>query len=337
MKLELLGSWSFTQPKKVSGPVFCAAGETIGAHLVDGTFEVRRGVADLPVVASLTLPKGAWVALDPRGERLAYVVGSTLTLANLSGKTLAAAKIDADIDVRQLEFRKDGERLWVFGQSAEGFRVYAFDRELRLDWDDRLDIREEASPSVELVHPTRDEFVVLTQSGGDDPDEATTGRLGIVREKGKLQRTFADEVIEHPCVGFTADGGAMVATDFIGCVLYDWPGYARIRAVEQPEGWEGGLGGIVVGARLLTERHDEEKPFTTSSLLVLSLPGLDEVAVLPWTKRGPFAKPKDNAGLDLCAALGDDSFVELSLGKKGAWTCRAWRLLAWPREGAQVD
>lgn len=328
MKLELLGSWCFTPPKKVSGPIFCAAGEIIGAHVGDGTFEVRRGVADLPVLASLTLPKGALVALDPRGERLAYVAGSTLTLAALSGKTLATVEIDAAVTVNQLEFRKDGSRLWVFGQSADGFRVFAFDRDLRLDWKDRLDIGEEASPSVELVHPTKDDFVVLTQTVADDPDESTTGRVGVVREKGKLRRTFEDEAVEHPCVGFTADGASMVGTDFIGCVLYDWPSYTRIRQVEQPEDFEGGLGGVVVGARLLTERHDENKPDTTSSLLVLSLPSFDEVAVLPWTKRGPFAKPKDNAGLDLSSALGDESFLELSPGKKGLWTCRAWRLAA---------
>jgi len=328
MKLELLGSWSFTRPKKVVGPTFCAAGEMVGAHLIDGTFEVRRGVSGMPVVASLRLPKGARVALDPRGERIAYVVGSTLTIAKLSGKAIASAELPADVEVGQLELRRDGERLWVFGQGPEGFRLCAFDRDLRLAWEDVLDIGAEASPGVELLHPSKDAFVVMTQSGGDDPDEATSGRLGIAREKGKLRRTFEEEVCTHPCVGFTADGRAMVGTDFVGCVLHAWPGYARVRQVEQPEGSEGGLGGIVVGEHLLTERHDEEKPFTTSSLLVLALPSLDEVAVLPWTKRGPFAKRKDNAGLDLFAALGDDSFVELSTAEKGPWTCRGWRLRA---------
>lgn len=327
MKIELLGSWSFTPPKKRTGPFFCTAGRMIGAHLADGTFEVRRGDADLPVVASLSLPKGARVALDPLGERLAHVVGSTLTLVSLSGKTIATFELDADVDVSQLVFRDDGRRLWVFGHDRESFRVCALDRDLQLDWHDRLDIGEEASPGVEILHPTKDEFAVLTQSGGDDPDEATSGRLGVVREKGRLKRTFVDEVVEHPFVAFTVDGKHVVGTDFVACVLYGWPGGAAVRSVEQPEGFEGGLGGVVVGNLLLTERHLEAKPDTTSSLLVLSLPRLEEVAVIPWTKRGAFAKPRDNAGLDLCAALEAESFVELSPGKKGVWTCRAWRVV----------
>lgn len=327
MKLELLGSGSLTAPKKVSGGFFFTAGEILGARLADGTLEVRRGVADLPVVATLPLPEGARVALDPRGERVVHVVGSTLTVRTLAGKTVATATVDADVEVGQLEFRKDGGRLWVFGQGDDGFHVYAFDRDLRLDWQDRLALDAEVAPSMELVHPTRDEIVVVTQSVADDPDEATTQRRGLVCEGGALRSTFEDEACEHPCVGFTADGASMVGTDFIGCVLYGWPGYARLRQFEQPDGFEGHLGGIVVGSLLLTDRHDEEKPETTSSLLVLSLPDFAEVAVIPWTKRGPFAKPKDNAALDLSAALGDDSFVELSPGKKALWTARAWRLV----------
>lgn len=56
------------------------------------------------------LPKGARVALDPRGERIAYVVGSTLTVAKLSGKAIATAEVPADVEVGQVELRRDGER-----------------------------------------------------------------------------------------------------------------------------------------------------------------------------------------------------------------------------------
>lgn len=321
MKLELLGSWSF---KKSS---FCSAGGLIGAHLADGTFEVRRGVVDLPVVASLSLPKGANVALAPSGERLAYAVGSTITLAGLDGKPLETARVDEGVAVTQVEFRKDGRRLWVFGQSDDGFHAYAFDRDLKLDGKHRLDIDPALSPSVELLHPTKDDFVLLTSPPTDDPDEATTGRTGVVTQDGALRIAFEDPAISHPCVDFTPDGTSLIGVDFIGTMLYRWPDYTLEREVLQPEGYEGGLGGIVVGSRLLTERHDEEREQTTSHLLVLSLPTFEEVATFPWNARGPFAKRKDNAGLDLSCALGADSFLELSPGAKGVWTCRAWRLV----------
>lgn len=326
MNLELLGSWSFTAPKKPSGPFFFSAGEHLAAQLDDGTLEVRRGVKDLPVVASVKLPKGASAALDPRGGRIAYVVGSKVTLADLSGKALETAALDEEFALTSVEFRKDGARLWVLGQTSEGFRVYAFDRDLGLDFEQVFDFGEGTSTSVEVLHPTKDDLVLITQSGDEDPDEATSGRVGVVRENGKLEIVFDDQGPSYPCVGFTPDGASLIGVDFSGVTLHPWPAYVGSREAPQPEGSEGGLAGIVVGARLLTERHDENRPETTSSLLVLSLPSLEEEAVISWNKRGDFAKPKDSAGLDLSAAIGDDRFLELSPGKKGVWTCRAWRL-----------
>ncbi len=327
VKLELLGSWSFTPAKQPTGGFFCAAGEYVGAQLRDGSFEVRRGTRDLPVLAAVKLPSGSRVALDPRGEHLACVLGSKVSLTDLAGAALKTATLAAEVAVKHVEFRKDGARLWVFGQSSAGFHVHAFDRALHLDFAQVLDLDASLDTSVEVLHPTQDDFVLITRSNdSDDPDEATMARLGVVRKAGELKIAFTEDAISYPCIGFTPDGASLIGVDLIGVSLHPWPAYRRPRELPQPDGSEGGLGGIVVGAKLLTERHDENRPETTSSLLVLSLPQLEEVGVCPWSRRGDFARPKDCAGLDLTAALGDDSFLELSPGKQGAWTCRAWRL-----------
>ena len=324
MKIKLLASWSFV-PKKQPGWL-CTTMGGVGVHLADGTFELRRAVKDAPVVATLSLPKKATVALDPCGEVIACVDGAAVTLLDLKGKALARAALEDAFALDHVAFRRAGAQLWIFGTLESELVVNVFDRKLKKVGEHRIDFSGSTMPSVEVLHPTKDDFVLTRPTGGDDPEEATTGRIGVVNEGGKLRVAFSVDVVEHPCIGFLANGRSLIGVDFFGITLYDWPSYKPSREAAHADGFEGGLNGIIVGPHLLTERHEDAIEDTPSSLLVLSLPQLQDEAEIPWTKRGPFAHPTDVAGLDLHCALSADTFLELSQAKKKQWSCRIWQL-----------
>lgn len=300
---------------------------SVGVHLADGTFVVRRAAAGAPVVASLLLPEAANVALDPRCEVVAYADASRVSLVTLAGASLGQAELLPDVVVRRLEFRADGERLWVFGSAGATLRAYVFDRKLALLGDHGLDLGHDPAPFSVHLHPTEDAFTVLTNEDGRDP-ELPMRFMAIVVEAGQPRVVFSKDEIDYPCIGFTSDGRFLVGVDaFNGVTLWRWPDHERIDEALLPEGDESRFDGAVIGDHLLTERHAAGT--SDSALLVLAVPSLTQEALITWSARGDFGEPDDDAGADLGGALGADCFLEVKSGaSEGAWILRVWRLSA---------
>jgi hypothetical protein len=136
---------------------------------------------------------------------------------------------------------------------------------------------------------------------------------------------FDRDDIDHPCIGFTADGGAIVGVDaFNGTSLFKVADYSLVAESPLPYGFESRFDGIVVGAHLLTECHPTDS--TESSLRVLALPSLAEEARFDWSARGDFGRDDEDAGADLGPSLGADRFLEVKQGAADSWTLRLWRL-----------
>ena len=151
--------------------------------------------------------------------------------------------------------------------------------------------------------------------------------MGVVVEAGQPRVVFSRDDLDFPCVGFTRDGRFLVGVDaFNGVTLFRWPDFAYDATAAHPEGHEGRFDAMILDGHVVTERHAEDT--TESSLLVLSLPTLAEEAQIAWSERGAFAKPDDDFGLDMAAAVGSDAFLEVTNDPTdtSAWTCRIWRL-----------
>lgn len=262
---------------------------SFGVHLADGRFVVRRAEVDAKET-SFILPDGAVVALDPRGELIAVATGSRLALLAMSGATLQTFDLDPELVVKEVEFRVDGERLWVFGTVGPRFHAHAFDRALAPGGQYDLALAQGPYPTTINLHPSEDAFLLTTNEDGRDQD-ATIHRLGIRVEGGVLRVLFDQDEIDHPSVGFTKDGNVIVGVDaYNGVTLFGWP------------------------------------DTVDSSLMVRQLPSLEEEALIDWSARGAFGKPDDDAGNDLGGSLGTDSFLEVTKDESDAWTLRVWRL-----------
>lgn len=295
-------------------------------HLADGRFVVRRAAVDAPEIASFVVGD-AVVAIDPRGERIAVATGSQLTLLGMSGIEEKAADLAPGFAVKDIAYRADGERLWVFGTVGASFHAHAFDRALTPSGAYALTLAQGPYPTGLDVHPTEDAFLLTTNEDGRDQD-ASIHRIGARVEGGALRVLFDHGDIDHPCVGFTRDGSAFVGVDaFNGVTLWRWPDHERIDEALLPEGDESRFDGAVIGDHLLTERHAAGT--SDSALMVLAVPSLTQEALITWSTRGDFGAPDDDAGADLGGALGADCFLEVKSGaSEGAWILRVWRLSA---------
>ena len=319
----MVGSWTCVAADRPFRTWLRTARGHVGVHLADGRFVVRRAEAGAPELAALTLDDGAVVALDPRGELLAVAAGSRLELLAMSGATRERVELVRGLVVKDVEFRPDGERLWVFGILGATFQAHAFDRDLKPAGAYELELPQGPYPTTICVHPHEDAFVVITNEDGRDP-EATIHRIGLRAEGGALRVVFDQDEIDHPCVGFTRDGSAIVGVDaYNGVMLFAWPQHAYVAGAPPPEGFESRFDGAVVGDHVLTERHRADT--TDSSLLVLAVPSLAEEGQIDWSARGEFGTPEDDAGNDLGPSLGADRFLEVT-GNADAWTLRIWRL-----------
>lgn len=323
MPITMVGSWTSVAADRPFRTWLRTAPGSVGVHLADGRFVVRRAEPGAPEIATLTLADGAIVALDPRGELVAVATGSRLELLAMSGATLKSAELARGLVVKDVEIRADGERLWVFGTLDATFQAHAFDRDLTPAGAYALELPQGPYPTTINVHPHEDAFVVTTNEDGRD-QEATIHRMGLRAEGGVLRVAFDQDEIDHPCVGFTRDGSAIVGVDaYSGVRLFAWPDYEFVAGAAPPDGFESRFDGAIVGDHVLTERHPADT--TDSSLLVLAVPSLDEEGQIDWSARGEFGTPEDDAGNDLGPSLGADRFLEVTRDAD-AWTLRIWRL-----------
>ncbi len=296
----------------------------MGVHLRDGRIEIRRAESGAPILAVLDGPDHGIIALDPRGAWIGMTSAAHLSLVSPAGTTMHTVELPADFAARAIEFRGDGERLWVFGTVGSVFHALAFDRGLVAEGRHTLTLAEGPYPTTINVHPTTDAFVLTTNEDRRDP-EATIRRIGVAVDGGVARVVFEVEDIDYPCVGFTSDGHALVGSDlFRGTTLHSWPDYQLVAEAPPAEGDEGCFDAIVVGDHILTERHPAET--TDSTLVVLAVPSLAERDHITWGTRGAFGKPGDHAGIDLGAGLGSDRFLEVSPDPDHGWTLRIWQL-----------
>ncbi len=326
VQITLVGSWTCSPAARPFRTWIRTAPGSVGVHLADGRFVVRRAASGTPEVGSLVVPDTAMIALDPRGLVMVRVMGSRLDLLGMSGAPLKTTELTPGVVVKDVEFRADGERLWVFGTVGETFHAQAFDRALVPSGAYDLTLAQGPYPTSIHVHPNADAFLLTTNEDHRDPD-ATIHRIAASVAGGVLRVLWDKDEIDHPCVGFTRDGRALVGVDaFCGVSLFAWSDHARVGEAPLPEGYESRFDGEIVGEHLLTERHPEGEP--ASSMMVHALPSLAEEARIDWAARGEFGTPDDDAGMDLGPALGSECFLEVKEDAgAAAWTLRVWRLV----------
>ncbi len=339
MQLELVASWSCTPDREFQHQWLKVVPGMVGVFLGDGSLTVRRPVAGAPVVASLSLPANAQLALDPRGEVVACLDGGRLSLLGMTGAEVAAVQVPHEISLELLCFRLDGERLWLFGFVDSTFRALAYDRALALVGDYRPPLTLSPAGWPIQVHPSEDAFVLTLSEDQDDP-QAGARRVGVRIVQGEATIVFDEGDIDYPCLGFTQDGRFLIGLDpFTRLMAFSWPTYAPGEEASFEPDHEGRPVGMIVGDHLVTERHSkaeivydpktqtaEARETHDSALWILALPTLEEKALIPWVGRG-FGDAQDDAGLEIVDAVSSDSFLESRRNDDGSFAMRIWRLV----------